>query len=195
MKRQPLGQNYLIDEGIALEIIQHAGVNLGQHVLEIGPGKGILTALLLEKAKSLTAIEVDSRLCSALTDYFGAHKNFQLIKADALKYDYSALQSGCQVVSNLPYYAAKAGSYGLPWEEALRSITLSTAEILSIENQVGSLEVGKDATLFIADGDILDIRTQVIDAFIQGRKVDLSDRHKMLNLKYRTKYAQKGILK
>ena len=98
-------------------------------------------------------------------------------------------------IRNLPYYAAKAASYGLPWEEALRSITLSTAEILGVGHQVGSLETGKDATLFISDGDILDVRAQVTTAFIQGKKVDLSDRHKMLDSKYREKYRQKGILK
>ena len=97
-------------------------------------------------------------------------------------------------IRNLPYHAAKAASYGLPWEEALRSITLSTAEILRVNQQVGSLETGKDATLFIANGDILDVRTQVTTAFIQGRKVDLSDRHKMLYSKYQKKYRQKGIL-
>ena len=97
-------------------------------------------------------------------------------------------------IRNLPYHAAKAASYGLSWKEALRSITLSPAEILGVEDQVGSLEASKDATFFIADGDILDIRTQVNMAFIQGRRVDLSDRHKTLYSKYRNKYKQKGIL-
>ena len=97
-------------------------------------------------------------------------------------------------IRNLPYHAAKAASYGLSWKEALRSITLSTAEILGVEDKVGSLEASKDATFFIADGDILDIRTQVNMAFVQGRRVDLSDRHKTLYSKYRNKYKQKGIL-
>ena len=97
-------------------------------------------------------------------------------------------------IRNLPYHAAKAASYGLPWEEALRSITLSSAEILGVEDKVGSLEVGKDATFFIADGDILDVRTEVLTAFIQGRQVDLSDRHKMLYSKYQEKYRQKNLL-
>ena len=97
-------------------------------------------------------------------------------------------------IRNLPYHAAKAASYGLSWKEALRSITLSPAEILGVEDQVGSLEASKDATFFIADGDILDIRTQVNMAFVQGRRVDLSDRHKTLYSKYRNKYKQKGIL-
>ena len=106
MKKPRLGQNYLIDEDIAREIIHHADISNDQYVLEIGPGKGILTNLLLEKAKSLTAIEIDSRLCSTLTDRFKAYENFKLIQTDALKYNYSGLRNQCQVVSNLPYYAA-----------------------------------------------------------------------------------------
>ena len=93
-------------------------------------------------------------------------------------------------VRNLPYHAAKAGSYGLPWNEAIRSITLSTAEILGVDDRLGSIEVGKDATLFISDGDILDVRTQVELAFISGKKIDMSDRHKMLFDKYKQKYDQ-----
>ena len=106
MKKPRLGQNHLIDEDIAREIIHHADISNDQYVLEIGPGKGILTNLLLEKAKSLTAIEIDSRLCSTLTDRFKAYENFKLIQTDALKYNYSGLRNQCQVVSNLPYYAA-----------------------------------------------------------------------------------------
>ena len=97
-------------------------------------------------------------------------------------------------IRNLPYHAAKAGSYGLPINEALRSVTLSTAEILGVSDRVGSLEAGKEATLFIADGDILEVMTTVESAFIQGRKIDLSDRHKDLYEKYKEKYRQKGLL-
>jgi len=106
MKKPRLGQNYLTDDNIAHKIVHHAGISNDQHVLEIGPGKGILTALLLEKARSLTAIEIDSGLCSILTDRFKAYENFKLIQTDALKYNYSGLRNQCQVVSNLPYYAA-----------------------------------------------------------------------------------------
>ena len=121
---------------------------------------------------------------------------YQLYEA-GVKFCISNSQSTFQTphIRNLPYHAAKAASYGLPWEEALRSITLSTAEILGVEEIVGSLEAGKDASFFIADGDILDIRTQVERAYIQGREVDLSDRQKMLYEKYQRKYQQKGLLK
>ena len=87
-----------------------------------------------------------------------------------------------------------AASFGLNKEEAIRAITLSTAEILGVSDMIGSLEVGKDATLFISDGDILDIRSNVEIAFIKGKLVDLSDRHKNLFNKYIKKYKQKGIL-
>ena len=65
------------------------------------------------------------------------------------------------------------------------SITLSPAEILGVADRVGSLEAGKDATLFVADGDILETATQVEAAFVQGRRVDLDNRHKRLYRKYR----------
>ena len=95
---------------------------------------------------------------------------------------------------NLPYHAAMAASFGLPKDEAIRSITLSVAEILGVDHKVGSIEMGKDATIFIADGDILEITTRVQMAFVQGKKIDLSDRHKMLYEKYTEKYKQKGII-
>ena len=106
MKKQPLGQNFLIDESIAREIVRLAGVSSDRPVVEIGPGKGILTELLLEQAESLTVIEIDTKLSLALNRRFGSNKNFRLIEADALKYDYGTLGTGYQVVSNLPYYAA-----------------------------------------------------------------------------------------
>ncbi|NOZ07935.1 MAG: amidohydrolase family protein [FCB group bacterium] len=94
---------------------------------------------------------------------------------------------------NLPYEASMAAAFGLSRDEALRAITLSTAEILDIANRAGSLEVGKDATLFIADGDILEIPTRVTQAFIQGRPVDLEDKQKKLRDKYTEKYRRLGI--
>jgi imidazolonepropionase-like amidohydrolase len=96
-------------------------------------------------------------------------------------------------VRNLPYHAATSAAYGLSPEEALKSITLYPAEILGVADRLGSLETGKDATLFVADGDILEIPTQVEQAYIQGRKVDLSDRHKRLYEKYQEKYRRLGI--
>ena len=91
---------------------------------------------------------------------------------------------------NLPYHAATAAAYGLPYEDALRSVTQYPAEILGIADRVGTLEIGKDATLFVSDGDPLETETQVTAAWIQGRKIDLTSRHTQLYDKYRTKYRQ-----
>jgi imidazolonepropionase-like amidohydrolase len=91
---------------------------------------------------------------------------------------------------NLPYQAATAAAYGLPYEDAVRSITIWPAEILGVADRVGTLEKGKDATLFVSDGDPLETETQVTAAWIQGRKVDLSSRHTQLFDKYTEKYRQ-----
>jgi imidazolonepropionase-like amidohydrolase len=95
---------------------------------------------------------------------------------------------GAASARNLPYHAAVAAAYGLPASDAVRSITLAPAEILGIADRIGSITVGKDATLLITDGDILETETHVTDAYIQGRKVDLGSRHKMLYEKYKQKY-------
>lgn len=91
---------------------------------------------------------------------------------------------------NLPYEAAQAVAFGLPRDEAIRAITLYPARIFGVENRVGSLEAGKDATIFVCTGDPLETPTQVTHAWIQGRTVDLNDKHKSLYRKYSEKYRQ-----
>jgi imidazolonepropionase-like amidohydrolase len=90
---------------------------------------------------------------------------------------------------NLPFYGGTAVAYGLPYEEAVRALTLAPAEILGIDQQCGSLETDKDATLFISTGDALDMKTNnVVYAFIQGRMIDLNNKQTELYLKYKKKY-------
>lgn len=92
---------------------------------------------------------------------------------------------------NLPFYAGTAASYGMDKEEALKLITLNAAKILGIERTVGSLEEGKDATLFISNGDALDMMgNDVTNAFIQGRSIDLDNHQKKLFRTYTEKYKQ-----
>lgn len=91
---------------------------------------------------------------------------------------------------NLPFFAGTAAAYGLDRETALAMITRINAEILGVDERVGSLEVGKDATLFISEGDALDMRTsQVIGAFIQGRDIDLNGTQQQLYERFRDKYS------
>jgi imidazolonepropionase-like amidohydrolase len=95
-------------------------------------------------------------------------------------------------IRNLSHHAANASAYGLPREEALKAITLYPAQILGIADRVGSLEPGKDATLFISDGDALEISSRVEQVYITGRKVDMNDKHTRLYRKYQEKYRQLG---
>lgn len=95
---------------------------------------------------------------------------------------------------SLPYHAGKAVAYGLDPDVAIRSITLSPAEILGIADSYGSIEEGKSATLILTDGTPLEIMTHVERAFIDGREIDLSNKQKVLNEKYREKYRQLGVL-
>ncbi len=90
----------------------------------------------------------------------------------------------------LPDQAGMAVAWGLSPETALKAVTLYPAQIMGVADMVGSLEAGKHATLFVADGDALEITTNVLDAWIQGRRVDLTNRHKRLYEKYRQKYQQ-----
>jgi len=91
---------------------------------------------------------------------------------------------------NLPFNAGTAVTYGLTKEQALQAITLNAAKVLGVDKQTGSIEVGKDANIIISEGDILDMRTsQVTQAFIQGRTINLDDKQKQLNQRYMTKYG------
>lgn len=101
-----LGQNFLIDDHIVEDIVQGAGITKDDHVVEIGPGIGTLTRALLEKAKKVTAIELDDKLIPILEEELKAYDNFELIHGDATKVDYAALGSGedIKMVANLPYY-------------------------------------------------------------------------------------------
>ena len=93
-------------------------------------------------------------------------------------------------VRNLPFYAGTAHAYGLTYEQAVQSITLNAAKIMGVDAFCGSLETGKDATLFISEGDALDMRSNyVTEAFIQGRAIDLDNRQRQLYRKYQTKYG------
>lgn len=97
---------------------------------------------------------------------------------------------GAANARNLPYHAAMAAAFGLEPHEALKSITLYPAQILGVGQRVGSLEPSKDATLIITDGNPLETATHVEAAFIQGRPVDLDNRHRRLWRKYEEKYRR-----
>lgn len=87
----------------------------------------------------------------------------------------------------LPYEAANAVPYGLPYEEALKAITLYPAQILGVDEELGSLEVGKRANLIVTDGDPLEIQTQVRYLFINGQLTPTDNKHRKLYERYRAR--------
>ena len=91
---------------------------------------------------------------------------------------------------NLPFYAGTARAYGLTEEQAIQALTRNPARILGIEDQVGTLERGKVATMFLSEGDALDMRTNSLThAWIEGRDIDLDNRQRQLYRKFQTKYG------
>ncbi len=90
---------------------------------------------------------------------------------------------------NLPFYAGTTVAHGLSKEQALQLITLNTAKILGIDAAYGSLETGKSATLFISEGDALDMRTNIVtEAFIDGRRISLNTHQTELWQRYSKKF-------
>jgi len=97
---------------------------------------------------------------------------------------------GSWQIRNISFMAGTTVAYGVSKEDAIKSITSSTAKILGIDDRTGTLEVGKDATLFISDGDALDMRTNnVTKAFIRGKDINLDNMQSQLYRKYMTKYG------
>jgi imidazolonepropionase-like amidohydrolase len=95
--------------------------------------------------------------------------------------------SEAATVRNLVQQAAMAVGFGFPQEKALEAMTLVPARILGVADRVGSLEPGKDATLIVTDGDVLDLRSHVVAAYLDGRTLDLTDKQKRLYERYRNR--------
>jgi len=95
---------------------------------------------------------------------------------------------------NLPHHAAAAAAHGLPPEAALAAITRVPAEIVGIDDRYGSLVPGRSATLLVLDGPPLEVSTTPLAAFIDGRRIDLSNRHTRQRDKYLEKYRRLGLI-
>ncbi|PHQ82831.1 MAG: hypothetical protein COB69_00640 [Phycisphaera sp.] len=94
---------------------------------------------------------------------------------------------------NLPYNIAKSVAFGLDHEAGMRAITIDTAAILEIDDRIGSLEAHKDATIIITNGSPLEMTTNPVMAFIQGKEINLDNKQSELAEKYREKYRQLGL--
>ena len=109
-----LGQNFLIDDNVIKDIVYGAKIEKDDLVIEIGPGLGSMTALLLEKAKKVICIEFDKKMIQILNDRFIAYNNIELINDDVLRVNFNELIKQekekdseikeVKIVANLPYY-------------------------------------------------------------------------------------------
>nr|WP_232618070.1 rRNA adenine dimethyltransferase family protein [Thermosipho africanus] len=100
--KKSLGQNFLTNMEIAKKIVESADIQTGETVLEIGPGAGTITELLIKKGANVVAVEIDKRLTPIL-DRFNEFENFKIYYQDFLKFDMNLLGENFKVVSNIPY--------------------------------------------------------------------------------------------
>jgi 16S rRNA (adenine1518-N6/adenine1519-N6)-dimethyltransferase len=100
-----LGQRFLVDRGALQAIVDAAELGPDEDVLEVGPGPGVLTAALAERARSVIAVEIDERMVGVLADTVGQRENVRVVRADALEVDLYALaeRRPTRIVANLPY--------------------------------------------------------------------------------------------
>jgi len=112
MAKKKWGQHFLKSTSLAKSIVQEADVKHGDHILEIGPGYGMLTQELLKFSAKVTAIEVDPELCKKLREKFENESNFSLLELDVMKIEINEFEKlikfPAKLVSNLPYNIATA---------------------------------------------------------------------------------------
>ncbi len=100
--------------------------------------------------------------------------------------------SGGLYSNRLPWEAGVAVAFGLPEEEALKAVTINAAEFMGVADKVGSLEVGKEGTLLITSGTPLDMTSNIIQSYIQGKEINMMDIQKFFFEKYMEKIKQQA---
>lgn len=179
------------------EIADAVAFSMGQHVKKMvivgGTDAWMVTDLLAENKIAVMVNRVHDLPNRAEDDIDLPYKLPYLLQKAGVLFCLENAGDMEQIQSrNIPFLAGTAATYGLTKEEALASVTLNTAKILGIDSRVGSLEQGKDATLFVSTGDALDMKTNNVEwAFIRGKKLDLGNEQKALNEKYLKKYGVK----
>ncbi len=122
----------------------------------------------------------------------GYDKSYQLprlLAQNAIPFAYS--DGGSWQQRNLPFQAGSSVAFGIPEDDALKALTMYPAQMFGVSDKVGSLEVGKDATLFVSSGDALDeLGNNLVLAYVQGRAISLQSKQTRLAEKYRTKFKR-----
>lgn len=143
-----------------------------------------------ELARAKVAVIVDSPLDLPQRDdepYDTQFANAGRLDKAGVRVLFNEGGSDASNVRNYPHLAATAVAFGFPREKAIAAMTLEPAKLLGVADRVGSLEIGKDATFILTDGDILDLRSRVVGAYLDGRALDLTDKQKRLYEKYRNR--------
>lgn len=187
--KKSLGQHWLYDE-LSLEAMADvAGISAGDTVLEIGPGLGTLTRVLLERGTQVVAIEYDHELATALPKRV-PHKNLRVIEHDILTFDFTQLPAGYKVAANIPYYLTS---------NLLRVMCESTnpfdTAALLIQKEVAERVAAKPGQMSVLSVSVqfyCDVRLSVVvpaELFTPPPKVD----SQILGLKYRKEPLFPGV--
>jgi imidazolonepropionase-like amidohydrolase len=180
----------------AKEIIQAVafGKKMGIQVVIVGGQESYLvTDLLRENKVPVILVETQRLPEKDDDDVYLPYKMPKILQDAGVLYGLTG--TGFWRQRNLPFEAGQACGFGLTKEQAISMITLNNAKILGIDKTTGTLEAGKDANLFISQGDALDMITiDVQKAFIQGRDINLDNLHKQLYRKFADKYGIKADL-
>ncbi|MDH4083335.1 MAG: 16S rRNA (adenine(1518)-N(6)/adenine(1519)-N(6))-dimethyltransferase RsmA [Nitrospira sp.] len=147
-----LGQNFLIDPNIVRKIVTLAELSRNDSVLEIGPGRGILTDALCQSAGRVTAIEIDPRLHAYLTERHTQFPNLTLVLGDAMTYPIEQLPPGTIAISNLPYYLSTPLLFRL-----LEQQQRITRLVLMLQNEVADRLVAQSGS---SDYGVLSVMAQ-----------------------------------
>jgi imidazolonepropionase-like amidohydrolase len=139
-----------------------------------------LTSLLKEKNVPVILTGILNLPLREDDAYDTLYENAAKLQQAGVRFSISTGNSG-SAVRNLPFYAGMASAFGLPKAEAVKAVTLYPAQIMNVDDRLGSIEVGKMANLVVTDGDLLEARTHVRRLIIDGREVPLNSRHTELN--------------
>lgn len=179
------------DEKGIIDAVNFSKKNNVKHIVIVGGIEAYkVTDVLKSNNIPVVLNRVHSRPNQTDDDYDLPFKTAKLLVDKGIKV---SLQANGQMERmnsrNLPFYAGTTVAHGLTKEQALKLITLNPAEILGIDELYGSLETGKSATLFISEGDALDMRTNIIShAYIDGRLISLETHQTELWKRYSNKY-------
>lgn len=180
----------------AKEIIQAVdfGKKMGVQVVVVGGNESYLVTDVLKDNNVPVILKETQRLPDKEEDdVYLPYKLPKILQDAGVTYGLTGI--GFWRQRNLPFEAGESVGYGLTKEQAISMITINNAKILGIDKTTGTLEVGKDANLFVSKGDALDMITIDVDyAFIQGRNINLDNLHKQLYKKFADKYGVKADL-